>query len=390
MRRSALSWSFIVALLLGAVVALYFAEWVEIANNDGYSSDAKRNPYLAAERFLSRFGIEIRSRDGLTLLDELPPTSHTLLIASSRRSLSERRVADLRSWVGDGGRLILLASDFWDDDLLSSGDSLVDGLGVQVMQPDGNIEQPDLPIASLPEQILESLVNQGSCGSETSLVRINLADEEQDITAAFGTWSYLAYDGDFEASAADNALGSQLLYIRVGDGAVVVMTSLGLWNNRQIHCHDHAHLLRWLTDDRPVLWWLFNIEMRALPWLIWERWPIAVSLLFVWLALWIWRGGFRVQRIPAQTNPARRELMEHVDGVARFYWQQGDSDRLLAPLRRLVLRGVQPTHALVAELAQRSGHSPQRVRRALTEALGKDSGGFVKAVRTLYDLHKLN
>ena len=82
--------------------------------------------------------------------------------------------------------------------------------------------------------------------------------------------------------------------------------------------------------------------------------------------------------------------MEHVDGVARFYWQQGRGNRLLTPLRRLVLRGAQPTDDLIADLAQRCGHSEERVRWALTESPGWDSGGFVKAVRTLYDLHKLN
>ena len=400
MARSLLNPWFILCLLLaGAGAAIYFSEWVELSSNGGYSSDAMRNPYLAAERFLAGFDIETQSRDGLTLLDELPPTSHTVLIASSRRSLSERRVADLHSWVESGGRLILLASDLWDEDQGSSGDSLLDDLGVKVLEPideepfedeeDEEDEQGEEAMP-LPEQILESLVNQGSCGNDSSLTRINLADEQQDITTSLGTWSYLAYEGDNEVSFAENAAGPQLLYLEVGDGAVVTLTSLGLWSNRQIHCHDHAHLLRWLTDDRPVLWWMFNTDMPALPVLIWQRWPVAVALGVVWLALWIWRGWFRVQRVPAVPDPARRELMEHVDGVARFYWQHGDSDRLLSPLRKLVLRGARPTDDVVADLAERSGHSPERVRWALSESLGRDGGGFVKAVRTLYDLHKLN
>ncbi|MCZ6709003.1 MAG: DUF4350 domain-containing protein [Gammaproteobacteria bacterium] len=377
----------IVALLFAAGVGMYFVEWVEVADNTGYSRDARRNPFLAAEQFLARFGIETLSGDGLALLDDLPPTTDTLLIASSRRSLSQRRVADLRSWVDHGGRLILLASDLWDYDQSSSGDSLLDGLGVRLMQPDGVIGTPDVSIV---EQILEGLVNQGACGTAEGLVRISLADEEQDITSALGTASYLDYQGDFRASFGENSVGAQLLYLEVGDGAVVVMTSLGLWSNRYIHCHDHAHLLRWLTDDRPVLWWLFNTEMSALPVLVWQRWPIAVSLAFVWLALWVWRGGFRLQRIPAQPDTARRELTEYLDGVARFYWQQGDSDRLLMPLRRLVLRGVPPTPGLVADLARRSGHSAERVRRALAEDIGGDSSGFVMAMRTLHDLNNLN
>ena len=164
MNRSALgTWCMVTLLVLGAAGVLYFAEWVETTSNDGYSADAIRNRYLAAERFLDRFDIKIASRDGLNLLDELPPTSHTLLIASSRRSLSVRRVANLNSWVSAGGRLILLASDFWDEDQLSSGDSLLDGLGVKVMEPDADIAQPESAFNALPQQILNILVNQGSC-----------------------------------------------------------------------------------------------------------------------------------------------------------------------------------------------------------------------------------
>ena len=279
MNRSALgTWGMVMLLVLGAAGVLYFAEWVEKTSNDGYAADAIRNRYLAAERFLDRFDIKIASRDGLNLLDELPPTSHTLLIASSRRSLSVRRVANLNSWVSAGGRLILLASDFRDEDQLSSGDSLLDGLGVKVMEPDADIAQPESAFNALPQQILNILVNQGSCRDETSLARISLAGEEQDITTALGTWSYLAYDGDFEVSYAENDLGPQLLYVEVGAGAVVVLTSLELWSNRQIHCHDHAHLLRWLADDRPVLWWLFNTDMPALPLLIWSSCTSCLTL----------------------------------------------------------------------------------------------------------------
>lgn len=380
----------VAALLLAVAAGLYSAEWVEVTRNDGYSAAALRYPYLAAKQFLERYDVEIESRDGLTLLDALPPTTDTLLIASSRRSLSARRVADLDAWVRGGGRLVLLASDFWDEDRQSSGDALLDQLGVRVMKLDEEDEAPTSSPATGPAALPSAMINRNSCGNDASLVRINLADEDQDITTSLGTWSYLDYDGELEASYAGNALGPQLLYVSVGDGAIVLLTSLELWKNRNIHCHDHAHLLRWLADDRPVLWWLFNTDMQALPWLLWQRWPIAVAIVFAWLALWAWRSGFRVQRVAAQPDTARRELMEHIDGVARFYWQQGDSGRLLAALRRGVLRGAEPGAALVADLAERSGHSEERIRWALSAAPGRDSGNFLKAVRTLYDLHKLN
>lgn len=370
-------------LALGLAVFIYGIEWVEEARNDGYSADALRNPYLAAEQFLDRFDIDVESRDGLALLDELPPTDHTVLIASSRRSLSERRVNDLIAWVSGGGRLIALATEIWDEDAESSGDLLLDWLGVRVMDPG---DEPEVRAGTLARDVLGGLVNQGSCGSDRSLSRISLSDQDQDITASLGTWSHLRYEGAHEVSYAENAVGPQLLYLDVGDGAVVVVTSLGLWRNRQVHCHDNAHLLRWLADDRAKLWWLFNTEMPALPVMIWQRWPIAVLLLALWTALWIWRNGYRQQRIPAAGDAARRELVEHIDGVSRFYWQQNAGESLISGLRTAVLRGARPSERLVRELASRSGYSAERIRRALTGEPSKDPGSFLRTVRVLHDL----
>ena len=372
--------------------ALYFSEWVEVSSNGGYSAAALRNQYLAAEQFLQHFGIVVEPSDGLSLLDELPPTTDTMLIASSRRALSERRVERLMRWVDGGGRLLVFAVDYWEHG--GSGDKLMDDLGLHLYKPREENAEPAISSVPVPQDVLERLVNQTACGTGGQLTRVSLAGEEQDLTASMTTSGYLEFQGQGKYSYAENAVGPQLMYIEVGEGAIVALTSLRLWTNPQIHCHDHAHLLRWLTDDRPVLWWLFNTDMEPLPSLIWERFPVPVTLLGCWVALWVWRSAKRIARIPAAPDPARRELTEHLDGVGRFYWQQHADGRLLEPLRRAVLRGRAPTAERIAALARRSDISEQRVRQALIgipeTGAKKDSGGFLAVARTLYDLSKLN
>ena len=58
--------------------------------------------------------------------------------------------------------------------------------------------------------------------------------------------------------------GLQLIATPWGSGSIVAMTSVELWENQHIHCHDNAHLLRTLSGDREKVWWIFDTEMEPL------------------------------------------------------------------------------------------------------------------------------
>ena len=390
------TWAIFGLITVAASAALYFSEWVEKTVDNGYTVAALRQPYLAAELFLAKFSVEVKTEVGLELLDELPPREHTLLIASSRRALSERRSDALLAWAASGGRLILVAQESRKDALTGSGDRLLDELKVRVFElTDTEALEADTlgdneVTRNLTEIVLDTLEGNLLCGTPESLSQVNLPDQEQNITVSFHDRRFLAYDGDLEYSYAENLAGPQLLYLVVGEGAVIVTTTLDLWRNRIIGCLDHAHLLRWLVDDRPILWWLYNTEMPPLYRLIWQRWPVVVMLGIVLVALWVWRSGVRITRQSAEQDPARRELMEHVDGVARFLWQQRQADSLLEALRRSVLGSQAGNSAecerLIAGLSARSGVPVERIRWALFGTIGKDTSSLVAVVKQLQTL----
>ena len=66
-------------------------------------AEARRNPLLAAERFLHAMGIEAHSA---ARLGELPPTDHVLILAVEDRILTRTRTDRLLDWMSDGGLLI--------------------------------------------------------------------------------------------------------------------------------------------------------------------------------------------------------------------------------------------------------------------------------------------
>jgi hypothetical protein len=377
-------WWLLIGSLLVIGVAVSLADWVEVTEDVGFGSKARRNPYLAAERFLAGVGVEVRRAEGLTALDVLPPATDTLLLASARRSLSESRVERLLDWVRSGGRLIVSADGVEMDDAGAHGDRLLDALEVTVL-----VDQRDVPV---PAPAVEGDRRQpagvphgGACSFPGGVTLLNLDGEPQPLLAGLDGSRFLAYLGSRAAEAHLSEIGPQMVELAFGQGEAVVLTTLAPWRNERIGCADHAHVLRWLGRDRGTLWWLANTEMEALPVLLWQRFPLAIVLGVVLVGLWAWRQGFRIAGAVAGPLPQRRQLMEHVEGVARYRFRRGEADSLLAPLRAAVLAEAPENlqESFVPELARRSRVQVRALTRSLFGSPGSDVQEFTEAVRIL-------
>jgi hypothetical protein len=129
--------------------------------------------------------------------------------------------------------------------------------------------------------------------------------------------------------------------------------------------------------------------MDALPILLWQRWPLAIILTFVLFGLWAWRGSTRVLTPGASERTKRRQLMEHIDGIARFRWQQRDATQLVHALRGEVLKGSSIKSRDGTELqtlARNAGVSLREAQRVLFDDLTDDSRDFTNTVKSLQRL----
>lgn len=382
-----LGWSAGVIVIVVIAAVLHFCKWVEIDRRSGYSEVALRKPYLAAEAFLDRLGIETEVADGLTLLDTLPPTDTTLLIAGSRRALSQRRLDGLEAWLREGGHLIVVASAYWDDETNSSGDELLDRYDVKLHRTQA--AHDTRTVTALPRAVAE-LVETGaatSCDAGGSLATVSFRGDAQLSYASFPDYNYLAYTGDDEAGSAANDYGPQLLQIRVGDGRLTAITSTSLWRNRMIGCYDHAHVLRLLVQGSSRLHWLFNTEMPPLPLLLWQRYPDALLVLIVCIAAWLWRVVPRRVPVAAVLAQPRRRVLEHVTGIARFMWQQRRSDLLWAAAREAADVRIQDDGWLVQQ-APCIGTSADELRELAARPPAAREARFIGALRALQQLRK--
>lgn len=382
--RLSAGWLLAASLLVLGVV-LYLADWVEVAEDTGFGSKARRNPFLAAERFLASEGVQVRRAEGLSVLDGLPPVTDTLLLASARRALSEARVERLLDWARSGGRLVVATDGVEVDDGGAHGDRLLDALDVTVLEDQrGGARAPSFT-AEPDGRLLANILHGGACSFPGGVTLLDLEGEPQRLLAGLHGSRFLAYLGDRAAEVHMSEIGPQIVRLSIGRGEVLVLTTLALWRNERIGCADHAHVLRWLGRDRGTLWWLANTEMASLPVLLWQRFPLAIVLAIALVLLWAWRQGFRTRGPVAGPAPERRRLMEHVEGVARFRFRQGEGEALLAPLRAAVLAETpaEPPDSFVPALARRAGVKARALAEALFGNPRSDVREFTEAVRTL-------
>jgi hypothetical protein len=118
------------SLLLAAVLAV-FATWlmlnlerVPTQKREPPQSEARRNPWLALERFTARMGGQLTRASDARILDRLPAGS-LLLDRQRAHLLTPERLHRLLAWVEDGGYLIAVAEH------PGVADPLLDSLGVK-------------------------------------------------------------------------------------------------------------------------------------------------------------------------------------------------------------------------------------------------------------------
>lgn len=385
--------------IIGVAAWLYTTEWVDVRENAGYTKEAMTNPFLAANLFLERMDVQVESRLGLKLLDDLPPASDTLLVASSWRALSERRVAALVEWVEQGGHLIMPGTTTWNALRGTSGDPLLDYLEVQVhdsaeltdeLAPRENQHDPR---EELIEMAKASIDAKPMCGPVEALVQLQLAEDDDAVVAVFSSDLSLLDTGGWASRAASSQYGTQLLQFEIGDGLITVITTLTHWRNRIVDCHDHAHLLRLLVGASEKLWWLYDTELPALPVLIWRNAALFVLGVLALIVLIAWREGFRFGPRVTRVAERRRQLMEHIDGIAQFFWQHRSSDKLLDALREEVMsmhhvRADQRSNDLASSLATITGVAEEEVRWALGVRTERNDANFSRAVGILQRMRK--
>jgi len=386
------AWTIVLS-LLGVALLGYYVYWFmtnfearEREVRSEVSKEARRNPLLAAERFLTHIGRRAESVSGRDRLLQLPPPGDALLVRLFSAHLPMEREDALEEWLRQGGHLIVAVQREWDEESESGGNRFLDRFGVRMEiggcdcpdeegddEADDPEEQEELESTELGE-----LLGFEVEGDEPLPVTVPGRDQPLQISFKRGRKLLEVEGADWVAAHEEHA---HLQQFPVGAGRLTVLSDNDFLKNTRIGEHDHALLLADLTQGANKTWLLYSSEMPSLLVLLWRNQPFLVVSVLAGIVLWL-------AYLTAHSGPrrslaggTRRSLLEHLEAAAAYAWRMDRARGLLKGFRDAGGQSWERSHHLFGRLdrkercrwiAEHSGLSEREVESALYEEVDSE------------------
>lgn len=366
------------AMVLGTVWFINEFDLVPTTRWENMKPEARKNRYLALERFAARMGRPATELTDEHKLENLPQNGVLILDRERRRQLPSQRAESLLRWVEQGGYLIVAAES------ANTEDAVLQRLDISWHEPKpdaGNTSQAKAEKA--PPTVQLNIPGAGGMALEHfygGLVAGRLRP----------TWQAGLEPGKV-----------QVLHYAWGKGQITVFDCFCAFTNNAIGHYDHAEIIWTLISTyqpRGQLWLAARLKLPNLwEWLADSAWmPLASAALLV--LLWLWHimprfGGLR--RLPP---PERRGLNDHLAAIGRAVWREGGLPHWRQLLRQSLLTGIARRHPQVlqlpsperaAALVRLSGMSNDRVLQALERQNDHSPRAFTETVKAIQQLQQL-
>ncbi len=318
----------IVGVLFGGLVGWFVYWFVTIHElhyrevRVGLSAEARRNPFLAAERFLRGIGMDSQSIPSREYLLQPPQETGVLLVNRLSPNLSPEHERALLEWIENGGHLMVTADREWDENGGAGVNPLLERFGIRLRIQDRS-EEPESS---------EGAVDDRKGDASTMPLLLSFPGYPGDVRVTFDAARVLEETtalADWAVEAEEE--GAHLLQFGIGRGLLTVLSDHHFLLNDHIGEQDHALFLALLTQGEGRAWLLYSSRMPSLFTLVWRAVPYLVLSLLVLAALWLWSLTLRTGPLLRPETRVRRNLLEHLDAAADYAWQ---TDRAAAMLTR--------------------------------------------------------
>ena len=390
----------------------------------GYKGKAKLNPFLAAERLLTKEGFEVFSEHGVGRLDY---ETTTLFIPTSSLN-TVGRTKRLLEWVASGGHLVLMleggemgGNDFvitprkyhWQDEPTEGVQYLLDEVGVSyelkeeesptmttevdddTTEAEDDTTEADHDRTEVELDEWESMEEKDRVllGSEESA--INLGSGElvihhwSDILLEYTVWDEGDYGSGDSAEHRHHYLSLSHEY-----GRVSLLSDARLLRNRNLAYSDHAEFLVTLVELSNSGRTVFSSgDGDSFFAMLWRHFKMGVIGLLVVVVFWLWRHLPRYGPAEDIGDGNTREFTEQLRGVGRFLWRHKRDDSLLNSLRGHVNRALslQPSgsdEGVFEQIAEKTGMPVASVSEAMTREQITEPAVMVRVTQNLQKILK--
>lgn len=335
----------------------------EVEKTTGYSSEARRNKFLAAEYYLREQGFEVESDSNRARLLEPHESNQTILINDYGPKLSPTHFKELIRWIESGGHLIFTANDFDyfskdDEDEYSNYDfknnQLLEEYGIIPRYTDFDEDKED-------EDVSKYILSNST-----------------EIKADFSTSTVLLDTNHLASLSLNDKYGPHLLQLDIGEGKLTVLSDNYFLSNESIGEHDHAYLLSVLSagnrSDNKNFLLLYNNKSDSIFSLIWKYGKQACIAFLALLILSLWSMRNRFGPVLPNTTFVHRNITEHLRAISRFSWRQDHGVQLLsqsrlacenALLKRYPTLKQMSTQERLAHISKILDMNPEKVHSAL-------------------------
>lgn len=303
-------------------------DYETVSEDTGPRGEARRYPYLAADRMMDKLGTpasELRSLGGLF---KLPPKG-VLIITEERTILTPQLREVVLRWVEQGGHLIT------EDTQAEQSDPLLDSLGVKRVETDEDALPEDYDLDDWPA------------------VEIRLPNEDRVFKVVMHEWQ--SVERKESLVTARTKYANHIVHFQHGKGYVTVLNSMWFMHNHGISKEDHAAFLYALTrlapDRSEVVFFNQPEDLSLVAWLR-EHALLVIAATAIAVALWLWRIIPRFGAIAPDPVRKRRSLLEHLRACGRFEWAAQCGPQLAEAARELAWRRLARAHPELATMSE--------------------------------------
>ena len=398
----------VLILVSAALIAGFFLlfEKAEKTVTTPGSAEARQNPFLAAERFLSQCGIPAESSAQRQILMQLPPPDTLIFIHRLGGNLPRKREDRLIEWIRNGGTLMITHDRLWRKRLKRSGNNLLDRLGVrQYDARELSDEKASRNGASGPAQGREAPPDSGGAADaanpwslrEKEVVRVPVGPD------TFAKVRFIARYVLEDASKAESKsyggkTGSHMIDRRMGKGRLIVLSDNEFLQNANIGNRDHAFYLACLAHDRGRVFIQYKSRMPSFFAILWARAPFFIISLLLFAVFYILWLTIRIGPRYPTGDAGRRDITEHFLAAGGLKWRYDPGglinesrtalwhqwEKKMAARSRFRDRGAGAQN--YAALARQAGLSKEAVVSAMTAEIDRPAA-LVKATAVLQQIH---